>query len=87
MEANYPHTCKAAPGNVSDQERSDQDGQIGCVVLVGNGHGIIITEWIGLEGTLKNISSNLLDRLPRAPSNLALNAFRNGVSTAFLGSL
>ena len=56
---------------------------------------LTIIEWVGLQGTSKTIRfepSTMVRvavhqvRLPRAPSNLALNAFRNRVSTS-LGSL
>jgi len=55
-----------------------------------------ITEWLELEGTLKLIqfqppavgrAGPRQLRLPRAPSNLALNSSRGGASTASLGSL
>ena len=55
-----------------------------------------ITEWLGLEGTLKIIKFQSLlwaglpphqDRLPRAPSNLVLSTSRGGAPMASLGSL
>ena len=54
-----------------------------------------IIEWLGLEGTSKIIQSQPSAmgraatqqlRLPRAPSNLALSASKDGASTASVGS-
>jgi len=55
-----------------------------------------ITEWFGLEGTIRSSGSNSPaksrgifqeTRLLRAPSNLALNTAREGAATTPLGSL
>ena len=55
-----------------------------------------ITGWLGLKGTLKPSQlqrpvmgrvATHQTRLPRAPSNLALNTSEDGAPTAFLGSL